>query len=421
MSGAPDATAGGAPDAGGATAPEAGVGNESAGAGGASSDPLDLHCSMQLDCPFGADCIDSLCVCPQPMPDPCPAKPHALCVDERRNPEHCGACGHECAAGAGCFEGECQALPTEVALATDCGGELSLAAFGTHLYFTEPTTGRVRTMPLAGGEISDIALNQLKPTAIGVDASGVYWLNNGNGSPGSSAIMKRDFGAPAARALVSGDATPLNALAIANGKLYYALGSRAHQRGTDEAHTDDVVVGMNVVVKETGEAVEESGPIDSLAVNATHIAWANDVDGTVQSHPLALADLAKGSDFRLLGRNYASNPQALAIGGSYAFWNFGVEVMRASLVDAASSWKGVADGWTPDAMTALVLDDSRLYGASADGFILAHSLEPPLDWPRDPEPTWPLTRDQGKITSMVVVGRELYFVNDACAIRKLAL
>jgi len=96
---------------------------------------------------------------------------------------------------------------------------------------------------------------------------------------------------------------------------------------------------MNVLVKETGEAVEESGPIDSLAVNATHIAWGNDFDGTVQSHPLALADPAKGSDFRLLGRNYASNPQALALGGSDAFWNFGARFVssRSELAQAPST------------------------------------------------------------------------------------
>lgn len=308
--------------------------------------------------------------------------------------------------------------PTDVATISDCGGGVSLAAWGDNLYLSEPETGRVRALPLTGGEATDLAVGQDRPTQIAADASGVYWLNAGN-DPGTSAIMKCDFEASASRALVTSATERLLAFALANGKLYYSAGARAYQTGTDEAHADGVVVGIALGSNDQNEPVE-SGYIDALAVTATHLAFSEEYGENVWSHSLAAA-AGDRNQYSKLGRNFGSNHQLLAVHEGYAYWQFQNVVLRRSLAGLDSIWVDVAHTWAMAQMSALVLDDSRLYIASEDGYIFAHSLEPSLDPNQQLDGTGLIARDQGKITSMVVVGRKLYFVNDDCQVRYVAL
>jgi hypothetical protein len=59
---------------------------------------------------------------------------------------------------------------------------------GTTVYWASQTTGTVFKAPLDGGAVTTLASGQDDVIAIAVDETSVYWLNNGNGSPGS--VMK---------------------------------------------------------------------------------------------------------------------------------------------------------------------------------------------------------------------------------------
>lgn len=409
LAGAPALADGGAAEGGAA----------SLGAAGAATEPLDLSCGTAYDCSSGAECIHFMCLCPAEAPDHCPGDPKPFCTDLRREPLHCGKCGHECAPKQGCFDGQCLPAPTEVATLSDCGGGVSLAAWGDTLYLSEPQTGRVRALALSSSKVTDFAVQQDHPKQIAADASGVYWINAPI-TPGSGgALMKRDLEAQAPRALVTSSTDPILAFTLANDQLYYAVGARVHQTGTDEAHANDVVVGMALSSNDKGEPVE-AGLIDGLAVTATHLAFSEQYGENVWSHQLAAA-VNDRNQYVKLGRNHTSNHQLLAVHAGFAYWEFYGTVVRRSLTGLDSGSMSVAPAWSNGPMSSLVLDDSRLYLSSEEGQIFAHSLEPAVDANQDPEPTWLLTSDQGKITSMVAVGRKLYFINDACQLRYVNL
>jgi hypothetical protein len=55
----------------------------------------------------------------------------------------------------------------------------------------EVANGTIMAMPLAGGEIVELATNQACPLAIAVDDTGLYWVNMGRDSdPSSGAVMR---------------------------------------------------------------------------------------------------------------------------------------------------------------------------------------------------------------------------------------
>jgi hypothetical protein len=68
------------------------------------------------------------------------------CTDTTSDPFNCGACGHDCLGGA-CSVSKC--LPFVVA--NEPGEPTALAVDGTHVYWTNATSGDVRRAPITGG------------------------------------------------------------------------------------------------------------------------------------------------------------------------------------------------------------------------------------------------------------------------------
>jgi len=64
------------------------------------------------------------------------------------------------------------------------------AVDATRVYWVD-LQGNVLGAPIGGRAVTTLATGQDSPEAIAVDSTGVYWMNNGNGSPGS--IMKLPF------------------------------------------------------------------------------------------------------------------------------------------------------------------------------------------------------------------------------------
>jgi hypothetical protein len=58
----------------------------------------------------------------------------------------------------------------------------SLILDDTHVYFTQPERGVVARVPRAGGAVETLASGQAKPSALALDASYIYWGNEGDGA-----------------------------------------------------------------------------------------------------------------------------------------------------------------------------------------------------------------------------------------------
>ena len=59
-------------------------------------------CTTDADCPDAQVCHNGTCVCPANTEE-C----NGNCVDEKNDPNNCGACGNVCGSGTGCQNGQC--------------------------------------------------------------------------------------------------------------------------------------------------------------------------------------------------------------------------------------------------------------------------------------------------------------------------
>ena len=114
-------------------------------------------------------------------------------------------------------------MPKPVELTrVDACGTMYLALNKGTLYFTDSAHGKVSSIPVAGGAVTDIATGQKAPIAIAVDDSAVYWSTSGTGAGDNALMLKTASGTPA---LIT--ATTKNAAAFSldgTGALYYGDG-----------------------------------------------------------------------------------------------------------------------------------------------------------------------------------------------------
>ncbi|MEB2313657.1 MAG: hypothetical protein OZ921_16165 [Sorangiineae bacterium] len=70
----------------------------------------------------------------------------------------------------------------------------TLAVDATHLYWTEPTGGSVKSIPLAGGSVTTLASGQDRPRGLTVFDGRVYWANDGDGFPSRASVRSVPVG-----------------------------------------------------------------------------------------------------------------------------------------------------------------------------------------------------------------------------------
>ncbi len=104
---------------------------------------------------------------------------------------------------------------------------MRLASQGTDIYWTEPMTKKVRSMPLAGGAAVEVATGDAL-SYITTDSTGVYWIDD---AASASKVMKKALplaaGAPVAlvtHPLTASDTTKILGIAVQGGG-----GHRRHQ------------------------------------------------------------------------------------------------------------------------------------------------------------------------------------------------
>jgi hypothetical protein len=317
--------------------------------------------------------------------------------------------------------GQCGIAPTELTTAAGCGA-IHLALQGTDLYWTETQTGAVRSIPLAGGAATDVATGQLSPTQIAADASGIYWTNQGDGTAGSSTVMKQPLPltatAPIALA-TSPAADPILAIAVSAGKVYYTLGSDVHQVSTDETDTTDVIVGTatNYDLMPPLPAGEPS----ALAVSDSVVVWATTNRNGVELDDLtAETTLDDMTGYVELGQSVGSLLVSnVGVDATYAYWADGDKFVR-NTVDAMTP-SGTIIWENPDLtspISAFAIDAMNVYASVGlpGNSIYKHSLEPPADLVSDTT-LIKVAGEQTNPTSVVLDATNVYWATEDCAIR----
>jgi hypothetical protein len=358
---------------------------------------------------MGGFCLMGECKCPADKSDIC----DNTCVSWATDPDHCGDCATVCDPGAACIASACGDAPVELIEGTGCG-VIRLAILDSDIYWTEADSGKVRTMPLAGGAATDVATGQLKPMSIAADADGVYWANEGDGSADSSTVMKQalPLSADPPVLLKTGTATDpespvIKAIAVADSMLYYTQVHEVHAISTDESETEDIVVGQ---ATNLDIGPEGAGYPSGLVLSDPYVIWT-----TGQRAGVERDTLAEGQDGYLeLGESQGDMLWAdIATDGTTVYWATGSSVRYIALEKV--------EGETPEeltttpnfeAVTALTIDATNIY-FSNDGFVYKAPLAG--------GDAVAIARDQAAPTSMVVSGTTLYYATSDCAIRSLSL
>jgi hypothetical protein len=145
-------------------------------------------------------------------------------------------------AGAACgFDaGTTDAGPVLLASTPSCG-DIKLVVSACTLFWTEEARGTVRSVSTSGGPPTTIASSQLRPGAIAVDSTTVFWVAS-LGDPDDSTLIQRapTFGGgdsvffePQPFPKVYGDENHINALLVSNGVLFFGRYTYAERIPTD--------------------------------------------------------------------------------------------------------------------------------------------------------------------------------------------
>jgi hypothetical protein len=294
-----------------------------------------------------------------------------------------------------------------------------MATDGKNIYWAETMTGKVRSAPVAGGAIADVATAQLSPTQIAVDDTGVYWLSQGDGTAKSSTVQKKALtAAPADKptlVVASKDMTKLPGMTVHKGLVYYSEATNVHQIGLD---SKDIIVGI-AVNYDDGKMDVLGSPV-GIAASDDHVVWTTPLDRLgVESHTLMPVTNATDNKpgYGKLGKSVGSllPAGAVALDAMFGYWIDGQKVERGPL----ASTNGVYDTVTAapsGAFTAFAISPTKLYASGDAGEIFEHSLVPPADPANDTAPALPIARDQMAVSSVVVDATKVYWITGDCVI-----
>lgn len=351
-------------------------------------------------------------------PDACPGpEGEQVCVSKQTDPAHCGECGTACAAQAVCVGGQCLPPPQELSAFTGCGN-VRLALHDGQVFWSERTSGRVAAIPTSGGPVVELATGRLAPGQLAVDADGVYWFDAGDGSAGSSKLMKLSLppdGAAPTTLLSAPGTEAITGLTVAGGKLYYGLGHDVHQIATDGSGGSDVIVGVAYARMDTRMP---SGFPEAISVHGERVYWIVREVGSVESDDF----LPGPDDSPRVGHSGSMWNEDLGFAGDYVYYG-AFESLYAAQPGAPAV--AIASSVDSSPVTSFAVSEQAAFFADQGGQLSHHELALPAAADSQPSPSAPLARAQGSVTSLVLDGENLYWASvdsaGGCAIRKLPM
>lgn len=295
-----------------------------------------------------------------------------------------------------CTSGDCSLAPTTLAERGDCG-EIHMVLRENALFWTEKTGDNVLGLSLTTGTLVQIARDQDAATQIAGDASGLYWLVEGDGRPLRSKVVMCQLpnpGTPIATLQVlasSPDGQVFRGLAVADGKVYYSHGK--------EIWAVPTTGGAEVLV---GQA---TSTVTALAASGTVLAW------ITSGGDLEIDDIHEGGTPRNMTHGNLL-PGTVALDRSYVYWADGGSLERAAHDGARHGW--LASGSA--AISSFIRDGKNAYFANEAGDLYKQPLAAAAQATAAP-PARYLARDQATASSVAVTKTRVYWATADCRIR----
>ncbi len=101
-----------------------------------------------------------------------------------------------------------------------------LAIDGTNAYFTQTgdggsPTGRILSIPLAGGAVTELANGQAQPSTIATDGTNVYWFNGAFSFPNSKTLAQMPIAGGTPTVLATAKGFTMGAFTVSGGYVYF--------------------------------------------------------------------------------------------------------------------------------------------------------------------------------------------------------
>ena len=291
----------------------------------------------------GVVCQSGVCACPSGE-----TACGAACVDEGTDPNNCGGCGMACGAGNVCNVGLCDTV------LSSGGASGPIAVDSTSVYWASGAA--LERMPITGGVATTLATGQ-NPTAIAVNASALYWVDDG-----TSSVMQVALTGGGPTTLASGQSTPTSIALDAN-NVYWTTSSSVMK----------LPLGGGTP---TALATGQTSP-GSVVVGPANVYWSDDVSYGPLPDPTTMTVPITGGTPTIIGvpspDQFIGCPGAVALNASNIFWTESNAVVAGSL-------SGTEDGVMLDGLSvtspfgstygeasSLLADDENMYAVTCIG------------------------------------------------------
>ncbi len=183
-----------------------------------------------------------------------------------------------------------------------------IAVDKNYVYWTDSFGGDVLALPRKGSSALTIsfAQGQMHPIGVAVDATSVYWINYGDGSP-NGAVMKESLSGGASTTLASAQFGPQGIALDANNVYWTNNGGTVLK----------ISINGGTV---TTLATDQINP-QAIVVDETNVYWTNSFSGVVMTVPIA------GGTPTALASNQ-QNCYGIAVDATSLYWTSSTGVMK---------------------------------------------------------------------------------------------
>lgn|GEM_PF-6881072 len=348
-------------------------------------------------CPGNQIGTPGACMCPAYAPTFCEAI--TKCVSPMKDADHCGGCDTKCGPTQACAAGACTPELATVAEVAGCG-TLELVSAAGKLYVLSTMTGTLSSIALpaaAGATPTPIATGLTGASAFAVDATNAYVT--------TGMTVTQVKLADGTKTVLVTETAKIFDVAVATGKIYYAVGKDIKEASATAAGT-----GTSVAVS------ADEGEAQGVAVSGGMVLYASAAAFNLEADPIA-------------GEGHAK------IGASQAGLIFGHRSVQADATNvywANGSLQSAPFGGTehPGKIVAAPIDGSPVVSFAVDGTAkmayiatfeaatMDSNFEKSSFDKADQEATW-LARGLPKVSSLVLDDTSVYLAS-ACKILKSA-